>query len=78
MADEVVAFRAFRDLYLRTNPLGRRFIMLYYRFGPILAGIIGQRSSLKTTAQMFLTPLLLVIKLLPGVRSPRENHGNLS
>ena len=76
MAEEVVAFRAFRDLYLRTNPFGRRFIILYYRFGPILAGFIGQRSSLKTTARTILTPLLLVIRFLPGVGPLRGKHGD--
>jgi tetratricopeptide (TPR) repeat protein len=68
MAEEVAAFRAFRDLYLRIYPVGRQFIIQYYRFGPIIAGVVAQRPVLKTAARMLLTPLFWGVRCLPGIR----------
>lgn len=70
LAGEVEAFRSFRDLYLRTNSVGRRFIVQYYRFGPLVAALVGERPLLKSAARTVLTLLLRGIGKLPGVRVP--------
>lgn len=71
MADEVVAFRTFRDLYLRTNPVGRRFIVLYYRHGATAAGMIAGSRFLRRTVRGMLMPVLWVVRRLPGIRERR-------
>jgi len=67
-ADEVMDLRTFRDLYLRTNSMGRRFIVFYYRHGAVAAGIIAERSFLRKGVRGMLGPVLWGVKLLPGIR----------
>ena len=67
-AEEVIMFRAFRDLYLRNNHLGRRFIVLYYHHGATVAGLIAERVLLRRAVRVLLAPLLFGVRLLPGLR----------
>ncbi len=73
-AEEVMALRAFRELYLRNNPLGRRFIVLYYRHGGTIAGLIAESSILRMVVRGLLSPFLWGIRLLPGMRMRRFRY----
>jgi hypothetical protein len=70
-ADQVVTFRAFRDLYLRNNHLGRRFIVVYYHHGSTVAGLIAENGFLRRAVRCLLAPLLWGVRLLPGMRGRR-------
>jgi uncharacterized delta-60 repeat protein len=54
----VVVLREFRDVYLKTNDLGRSFISLYYRFSPKIAEIIGNNALLRQAVRICLWPLV--------------------
>ncbi len=73
LAHEVVAFRLFRELYLRNNPLGRRFIVFYYRHGGVVAGMIAGSRFRRSAVRGMLAPLLWGIRLLPGMRGRKTN-----
>ena len=70
-ADEVVDLRAFRDRYLRTTPLGRRCIVLYYRHGGAVAGLIAGSGIRRRVVRILLTPLVWWVRQLPGMKSIR-------
>ncbi len=72
-ADEVVTFRAFRDLYLRNNRLGRRFIVLYYRHGPTVAGMIAGNDVFRKLVRGMLAPVVWSVRHLPGMRGAGED-----
>ena len=50
----VFVLRRFRDRTLMATPGGRRFVHVYYRWGPVLAGIFGRVPSLKVPTRLFL------------------------
>jgi Zn-dependent metalloprotease len=64
MADDVTALREFRDRRLLTNPAGRLFVGLYYKYSPPLAGFIARHETLRTAARAGLFPVVY------GVRNP--------
>jgi subtilisin family serine protease len=51
--------RAFRDRYLMTSAPGRKFVELYYRTSPPLAGFISRHESAKALARLVLAPAVL-------------------
>ncbi|MEM2874538.1 MAG: CFI-box-CTERM domain-containing protein [Candidatus Hadarchaeales archaeon] len=53
--------RYFRDAILLRTRSGRRFISLYYRLSPPLAGAIGRSNLLKLVTRC---PLLPVLRLM--------------
>jgi hypothetical protein len=63
MAPEVITFRKFRNEFLLTNDLGRKFVRSYYKFGPVAAQWISESPFLKSLALAFLWPLLLFAQL---------------
>jgi len=63
MAKELDTFRAFRDQYLETNPVGSRLVRLYYRYSPPVASLIDDHPALKPVARVILTPPLVMAKL---------------
>jgi subtilisin family serine protease len=66
MAEEVEVLSRFRDRYLLTNELGRRFVSLYYRHSPTLAEFISEREWAKRLVRIALWPLVRVAKFIVG------------
>jgi hypothetical protein len=72
MAGQVEILRQFRDRYLMTNTLGRRFVVWYYRTGPAAADYIKEMPLVKAAIRVALYPLigfswLLISGYLPVV-----------
>jgi hypothetical protein len=72
MAGQVEFLRQFRDRYLLTNALGKKFVDWYYRNGPVAAGYIHDKPLAKATVRAALYPLigfsvLLISGYLPFV-----------
>lgn len=55
---KVQFLRKFRDRYLLTNSLGRRFVGLYYRYSPTLAAFVAKRDSMKVLVRLTLMPMI--------------------
>lgn len=58
MAQEVQIFRKFRNQFLLTNFLGKKFVKYYYQYGPQVASSISQSEVLKAVARSLLYPVL--------------------
>lgn len=69
MAEDVRSLRAFRDEFLLTNFLGRKFVELYYRISPPIADYIRRRETLRTAVRWMLTPLVKLSNLLVSEES---------
>ncbi|MQY57130.1 hypothetical protein GH140_02925 [bacterium] len=54
----VKVLRDFRDEYLVSSKLGRRFVKLYYEYSPRIAGFIEKHSVLKVIVRVHLLPLV--------------------
>ena len=52
----VKALRDFRDRYLISSNLGRRFVSLYYKYSPRIADIITKHKSLRIVIRLWLLP----------------------
>jgi subtilisin family serine protease len=61
LAPEVEILKQFRDNHLMTNPVGRKFVELYYRHSPPLAEIIKKNESLRAASRLMLTPVIMLI-----------------
>jgi hypothetical protein len=57
-APEVEALRAFRDRYLLTSALGRRFVQWYYRYGPAAAEFLNAHPGYKPAVRALLMPVV--------------------
>jgi len=64
MAEKVGVLRAFRDRYLMTNAAGRRFVELYYRYSPAIAGRIRGNETLRSAVRAALEPLVWLSRRL--------------
>ena len=62
MAEDVVVLRNFRDRHLLTNPLGKEFVSLYYKYSPPIAGYIAKHETLRTATRVVLAPTVYVAK----------------
>jgi hypothetical protein len=78
LAEEIVVLERFRDTYLLTNGIGRRFVRFYYKNSPPLADYIAGNEPLRLATRGVLWPLVYGIKqplyaaiflLLAGVTS---------
>lgn len=54
---DVQALRKFRDEYLVTNPAGRAFVSLYYRYSPPVAGFIASHEFLRKPLRAVFIPI---------------------
>jgi hypothetical protein len=61
LASEVVTLRKFRDSVLRTSPLGKAFIILYYKYSPPAARFIQHHEVLRTVARGALYPMIWAV-----------------
>ena len=50
----VKVLRDFRDKYLISSKIGRKFVDLYYRYSPRIAGFISKHKSLRIMARFYL------------------------
>jgi len=62
-AHDVVILRHFRDVFLRTNPVGRAFIRTYYALSPPIARFISHSEPLRAAVRTILKPLVVFAKL---------------
>ncbi|MEE9564864.1 MAG: Ig-like domain-containing protein [Candidatus Hydrothermarchaeaceae archaeon] len=60
MAEEVRILSTFRDQYLLTNPAGRAFIKLYYRYSPAIADFIRDKEHIKIAVRAGLKPFISI------------------
>lgn len=60
MAEEVKVLSSFRDEYLITSPIGRKFVDLYYKTSPPVASFIDRRPLLKKCARGLLKPIVKI------------------
>ena len=60
----VVILRQFRDRYLNTWSIGRRFTNLYYTYSPRISGIIETNSCLKIIVRILLLPIVSISFLI--------------
>jgi len=58
LAGQVEILRQFRDKYLLTNELGRKFVAWYYQNGPAAAAFITDKPMAKLAVQAALYPLI--------------------
>jgi len=69
MASDVVTLRELRDAVLHKSAVGRMFIGWYYRWGPILATLIGIHEWSKPPLRfIFAYALVPVVKFLNSIR----------
>jgi hypothetical protein len=66
MAEEVEVLSRFRDEYLLTNELGRRFVSLYCQHSPAIAEYISNREWAKRVVRIALSPLVRIAELIVG------------
>ena len=62
LSADVKVLRSFRDKYLLTNSLGRKFVEYYYQCSPPVAEYIHQNELLRGLTRVLLTPLVYAIK----------------
>jgi hypothetical protein len=58
LAGQVEILRQFRDRYLLTNDLGRKFVSWYYLSGPAAANYIKDKPLVKAAVRLALYPLI--------------------
>lgn len=64
LEEEVRVLRVFRDKYLLTNAIGRRFIRLYYRYSPPIANYIRKHDTMRALVRGGLKPLIWLSRRL--------------
>lgn len=61
---EVKTLRVFRDHYLLSNPLGKKFVKFYYAHSPSLASYIKDKPALKAIVRLALKPVVYCVSKL--------------
>jgi hypothetical protein len=54
----VTTLRTFRDTFLLTNPIGKAFVKLYYRYSPPAADFIARHDNLRFIVRVCLLPVI--------------------
>jgi len=62
LAREVQTLREFRDRWLLTNAVGRRFTAWYYRWSPSASQFIAKRPTVRFATRLCLYPLVYAIR----------------
>jgi len=57
----VKALREFRNKHLLTNPYGKTFVELYYKYSPAIAEVIKDSEFLKAVTRVILTPVVMFV-----------------
>lgn len=57
---QVNILRLFRDRFLITNNIGRRFVYWYYKNGPTSAAFVSRHTLIKIFTRMLLYPIVFV------------------
>ncbi len=52
--------RTFRDVFLMESRMGRRLVILYYRYSPFLVDFVSRHDFLRRVVQVGLIPLLII------------------
>lgn len=60
---EVLALRLFRDVYLRSNPVGRDLVRFYYTYSPPLANIVARQPLLRSMVRSVVQPVADLAKV---------------
>ena len=60
LAREIQSLREFRDQHLMKNPLGEKFVDLYYKYSPLAAEFISDKPGLRAVVRFLLKPLVLM------------------
>ena len=61
-SDEIDILRFWRDSFLKTSWLGRRFVDFYYRTSPPIADFISERDTVRTIVRTILNPIVKGLK----------------
>jgi len=72
MAEDVRYLRAFRDEYLMTSFLGRKFVDMYYRISPPIADYISRHETLRAMVRWILSPLVKLSSLFVSDESVKQ------
>lgn len=56
--DNIDLLRAFRDRYLMAHSLGKKWVSLYYRYSPPMAGIIADHPAMRKGVRLILFPFV--------------------
>ncbi len=64
MQGKIELLKAFRDSRLLTNPAGRAFVEMYYRYSPPVAECIAARGWLRSAVRTLLLPVVGLVSLL--------------
>lgn len=54
--------RGFRDRYLMSNSIGKRFVDVYYKYSPPIAEVISKHILLRVLTLLILVPLVYALK----------------
>lgn len=63
LADSVDVLRAFRDVFLLSNPLGSAMVETYYRVSPAMADFVAASPGLAIVVRMLLWPVVAALRL---------------
>jgi len=73
MQEEVRYLRAFRDEYLLTNEVGRKFVELYYTVSPPVADYIREHETLRSVVRAGLRPLVELSRQITSAEAVNAN-----
>lgn len=64
LASQVIQLSRFRDRFLLTNPVGKRFVALYYKYSPPIADSLRRHERVRMAVRVSLYPLIALSRLM--------------